>query len=130
MLHSIYDISISRRPAGESMARTLPAMSCRAELEIDLDELRAWFGLGVAGNFAGHLEQAGEAGDFVGVTAEAGAPKGLFPFYAPGYDSFLGEFPLSHDAMALPADGADLQVEPEVALACDVSYAADGTVAA
>ncbi len=101
--------------------------------EIDLSELRSWFGIGVAGNFAGHLEQAGEAGDFVGVEAAADAPKGLFPFYAPGRDSFLARFPLSHDEIAPPADAeaaTRLQVEPEVALACTVGYAADGTVSA
>ena len=103
-----------------------------ASFEIDLPRLRSWFGIGVAGNFAGHLEQAGEAGDFVNVTAAASAPKGLFPFYAPGHDSFLSVFPLSHDAIALPADAegaASLQAEPEVGLACEVSYAADGSVA-
>ena len=35
---------------------------------------------------------------------KATAPKGIFPWYAPGYDSFLGEFPLSHDAIKLPAE--------------------------
>jgi hypothetical protein len=98
--------------------------------EVELPRLRSWFGIGVAGNFAGHLEQAGEASDFVGVAAAAGAPKGLFPFYAPGHGSFLGGFPLSHDTIALPADSdAGLQIEPEVALACDVSYGDDGRVA-
>jgi hypothetical protein len=102
-----------------------------ADLEIDLAHQRSWFGLGVAGNFAGHLEQAGEAGDFVNVAAAASAPKGLFPFYAPGLDSFLGVFPLSHDAIALPADperAASLQIEPEVALACGVRYSDAGAV--
>ena len=70
-------------------------------IDIDLDELRGWFGFGVAGNFAGHLEQAGEAGDFTTVDSQAGAPKGIFPWYAPGNDGFLGEFPLSHDALSL-----------------------------
>jgi hypothetical protein len=105
----------------------------KATLEIDLPRLRSWFGVGVAGNFAGHLEQAGEAGDFVNVAADGSAPKGLFPFYAPGHDSFLSVFPLSHETIALPA-GADaatsLQAEPEVGLACDVRYADDGTVEA
>jgi len=99
--------------------------------EVDLQRLRSWFGIGVAGNFAGHLEQAGEAGDFVNVDAAASAPKGLFPFYAPGLDSFLSVFPLSHDAIALPSDAdaaTTLQVEPEVGLACTVEYARDGTV--
>ena len=36
-------------------------------IDLDFDELRSWFGFGVAGNFAGHLEQAGEAVDFVNV---------------------------------------------------------------
>jgi hypothetical protein len=101
--------------------------------EIDLEALRSWFGIGVAGNFAGHLEQAGEAGDFVNVAAEASAPKGLFPFYAPGHDSFLSVFPLSHETIALPAGteaAASLQAEPEVGLGCDVRYADDGMVKA
>ncbi|MBT6492303.1 MAG: hypothetical protein HOK97_21210, partial [Deltaproteobacteria bacterium] len=41
-------------------------------------------GFGVAGNFTGHLEQAGEASDFLDVkVSEAAAPKGIFPFYIP-----------------------------------------------
>jgi hypothetical protein len=104
-----------------------------ANLEIDLGELRSWFGIGVAGNFAGHLEQAGEAGDFANVAAAESAPKGLFPFYAPGHDSFLSVFPLSHDAITSPSDAeaaASLQAEPEVGLACEVRYARDGSVEA
>ncbi len=85
-------------------------------IELDFDELRTWFGFGVAGNFAGHLEQAGEAADFVNVSSDGVAPKGIFPWYAPGYDGFLGEFPLSHDAIALPESDSplNLQIEPEV----------------
>jgi len=101
--------------------------------EIDLAELQSWFGVGVAGNFAGHLEQAGEAGDFVDVEAAASAPKGLFPFYAPGLDSFLSVFPLSHDTIALPPDpeaAASLQAEPEVGLACKAYYGENGLVEA
>lgn len=62
-------------------------------IDIDLTEARNWFGFGVAGNFAGHLEQAGEASDFTKVVTEGYAPKGIFPWYAPGRDDFLGEFP-------------------------------------
>ena len=41
-------------------------------------------GFGVAGNFAGHLEQAGEAADFTQVKTEnAIQPKAIFPFYIP-----------------------------------------------
>ena len=46
-----------------------------AMIELELDDLKTWFGFGVAGNFAGHLDQAGEAADFVTVTAKEGAPK-------------------------------------------------------
>ena len=95
---------------------------------IELDELRRAFGMGVAGNFAGHLEQAGEAGDFVGVEAASPeAPKGLFPFYAPGADTFLGVFPLSHDRIAKPRsrDPVNLQIEPEAGLLCTVDYLGD-----
>lgn len=108
-------------------------MPTTTSFEIDLAEVRSWFGIGVAGNFAGHLEQAGEAGDFVNVEAAEAAPKGLFPFYAPGQDSFLSVFPLSHDTIALPSDpdaAESLQAEPEVGLACDVSYGDDGLVEA
>jgi hypothetical protein len=102
-------------------------------IEIDLDELQGWFGFGVAGNFAGHLEQAGEAGDFTTVESHAGAPKGIFPWYAPGHDSFLGEFPLSRDALVVPpaaeVDGPlNLQIEPEVGLACKVIWSGDTVV--
>ena len=102
-------------------------------LELDFDDLRTWFGFGVAGNFAGHLEQAGEAADFVNVTSEGSAPKGIFPWYAPGYDGFLGEFPLSHDAILLPDANPDggplnLQIEPEVGLACQVVWEGDTVV--
>ena len=95
-------------------------------------DLNQCFGLGVAGNFAGHLEQAGEAVDFANVTAAAPqAPKGIFPFYAPGDESFLGTFPLSHDRIAKPASASpvNLQIEPEAGLLCDVSYSPDGSVA-
>ena len=41
-----------------------------------------FIGLGVAGNFAGHLEQAGEASDFVAVVVrDIIVPKALFPFF-------------------------------------------------
>lgn len=99
-------------------------------IDIPLSELRSWFGFGVAGNFAGHLEQAGEAADFVNVASEGSAPKGIFPWYAPGSDTFLGEFPLSNDAIVLPETSEDfgplnLQIEPEVALACEVTWNGD-----
>ena len=109
-------------------------MNTPAMIDMDLDEARDWFGFGVAGNFAGHLEQAGEAVDFTNVESKGDAPKGIFPWYAPGHNSFLGEFPLSHDALIVPkttvADGPlNLQIEPEVGLACHVAWEGDTVVA-
>lgn len=100
---------------------------------IDLLDLRGTFGFGVAGNFAGHLEQAGEAGDFLNVAAAAERPKGIFPWHAPGVDGFLGAFPLSSDTLVVP-DPRDapgkIQVEPEVGVMCDVVRGDDGRVRA
>jgi len=79
-------------------------------------------GFGVAGNFAEHLAQAGESVDFVDVAVdEAHAPKGLFPFYLPHHSSFLGTFPL-HSHLLVAPKGESLQMEPEVAIVCDVYY--------
>ena len=47
-------------------------------IDVALAALRGAAGLGVAGNFAGHLEQAGEAADFANVVPTAAeAPKGM-----------------------------------------------------
>lgn len=78
-------------------------------LDVELDELRSWFGFGVAGNFAGHLEQAGESADFVNVASNGIAPKGIFPWYVPGDGGFLGQFPLSHDETVLPESDTPLK---------------------
>ena len=86
--------------------------------------LKEFIGFGIAGNFAHHLEQAGEASDFVDVVVEEeNAPKGIFPFYLPNSDSFLGIYPLSSETIQHPrtADG-NLQMEPEVALICELKY--------
>lgn len=87
-----------------------------------------FIGLGVAGNFAGHLEQAGEARDFLQVkTVEAIQPKAIFPFYVPSPDlptdyQFLSTYPLSSHSISFPTDADNLQIEPEVALICEVEY--------
>lgn len=91
-------------------------------IDLPTSGLTDCFGLGVAGNFAGHLEQAGEAADFA--DAPGTAPRGIFPFYLPGNAGFLGAFPLSSDAIALPAsdEPLNLQIEPEAAVLCAVEY--------
>jgi len=87
-------------------------------------------GLGIAGNFALHLQQAGELEDFKDViTEDPNGPKGMFPFYIPGFDKQLGVYPLSSDTIILPDADVNVQAEPEVALVCDVTYK-DGKVEA
>ena len=85
-------------------------------------DLTKVIGLGVAGNFAHHLEQAGELEDFKDVQAQEGAPKGIFPFYLPGHESFLGLYPVGTDRLDLPTYEANAQVEPEIAILCDIVY--------
>lgn len=87
-------------------------------------DFSSMIGFGVAGNFAGHLEQAGEASDFVNVKVkDAIQPKAIFPFYLPAVEgTFLATFPISHDTIQFPEGADNLQIEPEVALICDVQY--------
>jgi len=85
--------------------------------------------LGVAGNFAHHLEQAGELEDFKDViTDEINAPKGIFPFYLPNGDSFLSIYPIGTDSLYLPKYEANAQVEPEIIVDFEIIYKDDKTV--
>ncbi len=88
------------------------------------EHLKKFIGFGVAGNFAHHLEQAGEASDFVNVQVDdEKAPKGIFPFYLPSSETFLGIYPLSSQNIRHPrTKEGNLQMEPEVALICEVIY--------
>ncbi len=80
-------------------------------------------GLGVAGNFAHHLEQAGELKDFENViTKEENAPKGIFPFYLPKSKGFLGLYPIGDEILELPSYEANAQVEPEVGILFEIEY--------
>lgn len=86
-------------------------------------QLKNAIGLGVAGNFAHHLEQAGELEDFKNVvTCEPDAPKGIFPFYLPSSESFLGVYSIGVERLTLPNYQSNAQVEPEIALFCDIVY--------
>ena len=79
--------------------------------------------LGVAGNFAQHLEQAGELKDFEHVKTEAAdAPKGIFPFYLPHSKTFLGLYSIGTQVLCLPSYASNAQVEPEIAILCDIIY--------
>ncbi len=90
-----------------------------------------YLGLGIAGNFALHLAQAGELEDFKDViTADEAAPKGMFPFYLPCTKSSnalrpkeqLFTYPLSSETITLPSQTLNVQAEPEVALVCQLEY--------
>ncbi|RLA72884.1 MAG: hypothetical protein DRG24_01760 [Epsilonproteobacteria bacterium] len=88
-----------------------------------MEQFKEFIGLGIAGNFALHLEQAGESEDFKDLkVADENGPKGMFPFYLPGFDSQLGIYPLSNDTIILPRVEANVQPEPEVALICELQY--------
>jgi len=89
--------------------------------------LRECIGLGIAGNFANHLEQAGEISDFVNVTVkEEHAPKGLFPFYLPNFENFLGTYPLDETRLILPKESVNVHMEPELAILFKINY--EGTL--
>lgn len=101
---------------------------------VDIEGLKGVIGFGVAGNFAGHLEQAGEASDFKDLKLDdPRAPKGIFPFYVPRAGRpadeadvaahFLHHFPISPDGIRLFSRDENHQIEPEVALLCDLAYA-------
>ena len=83
-------------------------------------------GLGIAGNFALHLAQAGELEEFKDIiTADEAAPKGIFPFYLPqdvASKSILNTYPLSSETIQIPNENLNIQAEPEVALICDLEY--------
>jgi len=93
-----------------------------------------FLGLGIAGNFALHLAQAGELEDFKDIiTADEAAPKGMFPFYLPkptnpvdlanlSAKEILSTYPLSSENITLPKEAVNVQAEPEVALICEFEY--------
>ena len=95
---------------------------------------KKFLGLGIAGNFALHLDQAGEAEDFKNIiTPEEAAPKGMFPFFLPLRQNpenkvefhakkILTTYPLGADNIKLPKENVNVQAEPEVALICDLEY--------
>ncbi|WP_455755531.1 DUF5718 family protein [Sulfurimonas sp.] len=95
---------------------------------------KKFLGLGIAGNFALHLDQAGEAEDFKDVmTADEAAPKGMFPFFLPRQQNpvnkaelsakkILTTYPLGADNIKLPKEDVNVQAEPEVGLICDLEY--------
>ena len=103
---------------------------------------------GVAGNFTGHLEQAGEAESFKDVkTASADAPKALFPTYIPPKDggdkkgaadggaapscvpAFLNVFPFDSNKIVFPKGEEKIQIEPEMAIVFDAEWKSGSLIA-
>ena len=89
-----------------------------------------YIGLGIAGNFALHLDQAGEAEDFKDIiTEDEAAPKGMFPFYLPrpvaAAKNILNTYPLDAEYINLPQEDVNVQAEPEVGLICELEYVGD-----
>ena len=106
-------------------------------MNFDELDLRRAACFGVAGNFTGHLEQAGEAADFVSVKTEtAEAPKAIFPTYIPGGNmdgegicpAFLHTFPFDSEKIIYPEGQDKLQIEPECAIVFKTDWE-DGKVA-
>ncbi len=96
-------------------------------MEFDLKKIAAF---GVAGNFTGHLEQAGEAPDFKNVvTKEANAPKAVFPTYIPNGGAqtpdYLKVFPFDSDKIIFPKGERKLQIEPECAIIFETVWESD-----
>lgn len=89
-----------------------------------LEELKDYLGFAVAGNFAGHLGEAGEDDGFSMIkTEEKNAPKGLFPFYIKNHNSFLKTYPISNKIIYTHGKEENkIQAEPEIALICDFVY--------
>lgn len=93
-------------------------------MDFDFNEIPSF---GVAGNFTGHLEQAGEASDFTQIkTVDATAPKALFPTYIPSagdnVPAFLGVFPFNADTIIFPKGEEKLQIEPECGVVFDAVW--------
>ena len=91
---------------------------------IDLREAACF---GVAGNFTGHLEQAGEAENFKALRVlDSASPKAIFPTYIPkpckakdGMKSvppFLNVFPFDEKKIVFPKGEEKIQIEPELAI--------------
>ncbi len=98
-------------------------------MKINLKKMASF---GVAGNFTGHLEQAGEDKDFKNIiTKEENAPKALFPTYIPdnknddNVPSFLKTFPFSSKKIIFPKNEINLQIEPECAIIFKVEWKDD-----
>jgi len=94
------------------------------------------FGLGVAGNVAGHMAQAGESEAPAEGESHPTTPAAIFTFFAPHPHTvdatedeildMIAQFPVTNAVIDFPTIGGKVQVEPELGLYVDVVYAKDG----
>jgi len=91
----------------------------------EITQGKSWIGLAIAGNQAGHLDQAGETQHFKAIDSVTNAPKGMFPWYIPDAENFLKTNPIS--SSKIKTCGNDpLQPEPEIALVVQFNYTEGG----
>lgn len=93
-------------------------------MNIDLTKISTF---GVAGNFTGHLEQAGEDKDFLNVNvSEKNEPKAIFPTFIPSESEFVPDFlkifPFDSEKILYPENEQKIQIEPECAVFFDAVY--------
>lgn len=96
---------------------------------IEMNKIPAF---GIAGNFTGHLEQAGEAKDFENVqTKDKKAPKAIFPTFIPAnkdeskkynVPDYLLTFPFDSKKIIFPQNEKNIQIEPECGIIFSVKY--------
>ena len=98
-------------------------------MNLDFKQIPAF---GVAGNFTGHLEQAGEDVDFREIkTEDEIAPKAIFPTYIPVIKDlgivppFLHIFPFDPEKIIYPAGEEKIQMESECAIVCRLEWDGD-----
>lgn len=90
--------------------------------------------LGIAGNSPGYLVQTGEISAFSEQQKvqqqEAQRPRALFPMFVRELsESYLGQMPFSSSKLVLPEEpDAKVQMEPEIAIKCGVSYSEQGDI--
>lgn len=96
------------------------------DFDKSFEDLKKIPSFGVAGNFTGHLEQAGEARDFANMKTEsADAPKALFPTFIPNKGpapEFLNVYPFDCEKIIFPKNEEKIQIEPECAILCQVLW--------
>lgn len=91
--------------------------------------LNPLFGLGIAGNSAGHLQQTGEIKGLC-TNDDAAKPQALFPFFVVNAkEDNLSCMPYSTNQLRLPKEpDALVQMEAELALKLAVVYGAEGDI--